>query len=77
MFLPRGVPHGFAAGADRPARTLLINAPAGFADVIVELGTPAATLDLPGPDVPVPDPEQVTAVSERYGIEPAPPAAGR
>lgn len=72
VFLPRGVPHGFAAGADRPARTLLINAPAGFADVIVELGVPATGLSLPGADVPMPDPERIAAVSARHGIEPPP-----
>lgn len=72
VFLPRGVPHGFAVGADRPARTLLINAPAGFADVIVELGTPAHGLALPGQDVALPDPDQVAAVSARHGIEPVP-----
>lgn len=72
VFLPRGVPHGFTAGADRPARPLLINAPAGFADVIVELGVPTTRLHLPGPDVAMPDPERIAAVSARHGIEPPP-----
>lgn len=67
-FLPRGVPHGFSVSADGPGRTLLLNAPAGFADVIVELGTSAPQLELPGPDVPMPDPDRVTAVSEAHGI---------
>lgn len=73
VFLPRGVPHGFVAGSDGPARTLLINSGAGFGDVIVELGTPANDLKLPGEDVPMPGPEQVGAVSTRHGIEPLPP----
>lgn len=77
VFLPRGVPHGFVAGPDGPARTLLINAGAGFGEVIVELGTHADRLQLPGQDVPTPAPEQIGAVSARYGIEPAPPPAGR
>lgn len=76
VFLPRGVPHGFTVGPDRPARTLLINARAGFGDVVVELGTAADGLELPGKDVPVPGPEQIGTVSARYGIEPAPPAEG-
>ena len=74
VFLPRGVPHGFVAGSDGPARTLLINAPAGFGDLVVELGTSAERLQLPGEDVPMPDPARIGAVSERYGI--APPADG-
>lgn len=76
VFLPRGVPHGFVASADRPARTLLINAPAGFADVIVELGTPTTALTLPGADVPTPTPDTVATVSARHGIEPAPAPQG-
>lgn len=67
-FLPRGVPHGFSVSAEGPGRTLLLNAPAGFTDVIVELGAPAPRLDLPGPDVAIPDPAHVTAVSEAHGI---------
>lgn len=68
VFLPRGVPHGFSVSEDGPGRTLLLNAPAGFAQVVAELGTPAAGTELPGPDVPVPDPERVRAVSEAHGI---------
>ena len=48
VFLPRGVPHGFVAGSDGPARTLLINAGAGFADVVAELGTRTSGVELPG-----------------------------
>lgn len=69
VFLPRGVPHGFVANG--PARTLLINAVAGFGDVVV--GTRTDGLELPGPDVPMPEPEQIGAVSAKYGIEPVPP----
>lgn len=67
-FLPRGVPHGFSVSADGPGRTLLLNAPAGFADVIVELGTAAPELNLPGAEVPMPNPDRVVAVSEAHGI---------
>lgn len=75
VFLPRGVRHGFVAGSDRPARALLIHAPAGFGDVIVELGTAADTVVLPGQDVPTPSPKQIDRVSARHGIEQV-PAAG-
>jgi len=73
VFLPRGVPHGFTVTDDGPGRTLLINAPAGFADVVTELGDPASELTLPGPDVPMPDPERIAAVSEAHGIRNAAP----
>lgn len=67
-FLPRDVPHGFTVSDDGPGRTLLINAPAGFADLIHDLGEPAARLELPGPDVPMPDPERARALAEAHGI---------
>lgn len=68
VFLPRGVPHGFVAGPDRPVRTLLINATAGFGDLVVALGTATGSRELPGQDVPLPDPEQIGTESSRYGI---------
>ena len=68
VFLPRQIPHGFTVSDATPGRTLLINVPAGFADVITELGEPAAELALPGPDVPMPDPDRITAVSQAHGI---------
>lgn len=73
VFLPRGVAHGFVAGSEQPARTLLINAGAGFGEVVAELGTRTDLLALPGEHVPLPDPERVGAVSGRHGIEPVPP----
>ena len=73
VFLPRGVPHGFVVSGNGPGRTLLINAPAGFADMVTELGTPAARPVLPGEDVPMPDPGRIAAVSAAHGIENAPP----
>jgi quercetin dioxygenase-like cupin family protein len=67
-FLPRGVLHGFSVSDDGPGRTLLINAPAGFAEIISELGEHASDLALPGPDVAMPDPARIRAVSEAHGI---------
>lgn len=69
VFLPRGVPHGFTVSDEAPGRTLLINAPAGFGEVISELGESASRLELPGPDVPMPDPSRIRAVSEAHGIK--------
>jgi quercetin dioxygenase-like cupin family protein len=71
IFLPRGVPHQFTAASAGPARTLLINAPAGFGEVIVGLGDPAPGLDMPAPDAPLPAPDRMAAMQESYGIEPA------
>jgi quercetin dioxygenase-like cupin family protein len=68
VFLPRQIAHGFTVSDGGPGRTLLINAPAGFADVIAELGVPASELVLPGPEVPMPDPGRVAAVSQAHGI---------
>jgi mannose-6-phosphate isomerase-like protein (cupin superfamily) len=71
-FLPRNVPHGYSVSADGPGRTLLINAPAGFAEVISELGEHASELVIPGPEVAMPDPDRIRAVSEAHGIFGAP-----
>jgi quercetin dioxygenase-like cupin family protein len=68
VFLPRGIVHGFTQSKDAPGRTLLINAPAGFADVISELGESTSELLIPGPDVAMPSPERTKEVSERHGI---------
>jgi mannose-6-phosphate isomerase-like protein (cupin superfamily) len=68
VFLPRAVPHGFTASDAGPARTLLINAPAGFGDLVEALGEPAPGLDLPAPDAPMPSPDEIVRASERFGI---------
>ena len=75
VFLPRGIAHGFTVGADRGARALLVNAPAGFGDLIVDLGVPGAGLHLPGRGVPMPDPDRISAASARRGSGPAPAGA--
>jgi mannose-6-phosphate isomerase-like protein (cupin superfamily) len=69
VFLPRGVPHRFLVSDDGPGRCLIITAPGGFAELVAELGQPADQLTLPGPDVPMPDPERIGAVSKAHGIE--------
>lgn len=71
VFLPRQVPHGFTVSGDGPARTLLINAPAGFANVISELGTATNQIALPGPEVEMPHPNRIASVSETHGIRSA------
>lgn len=68
VFLPRLVPHGFTVSDLGPGRTLLINAPAGFADLIADLGQATTSLELPGPEVAPPDPDRIKAESEAHGI---------
>lgn len=70
VFLPRGVPHGFTVDGDG-GRTLLLNTPAGFADLITDLGQPATSLELPPPDLALPDPARIAAASQALGIHPA------
>ncbi len=70
LFLPRGVPHGFSVSDAGPGRTLIMTTPAGFADLVSELGVPATDLVLPGPDLPAPDPERLAAVARAHGIAP-------
>ncbi len=72
VFLPRGVPHAFRVSDDGPGRALVLTSPAGFADVVDELGVPATELVLPPPDLPDPDPERLAAVARAHGIAPVP-----
>ncbi len=65
IFLPRGIPHGFRI--ERPSRTLVLAAPAGFEDFVCEAGREAPQRILP-PDEP-PNPENLTRIAARYGIE--------
>ena len=63
VWLPRGIPHGYAVDGDETLRTLAITLPAGFASFVIEAGEPAATrqLPLPGPM----DIEKVAAAGAR------------
>lgn len=69
VFLPRGVPHRFVVSGDGPGRALIVTAPGGFAELVADIGQPADQLTLPGPDVPMPAPEQIEAASEAHGIQ--------
>lgn len=68
LHTPRGVPHRFGNGGDRPARMLLTYAPAGFEHWFLEIGTPA---EAGAPPPPRPDREQIRRAIEaasRYGV---------
>lgn len=67
VYGPRGVPHGFRASADSPARLLLLNTPAGFERFVLELSEPATAVSSP-PTAP-PDLAKLMAVAARYNID--------
>jgi mannose-6-phosphate isomerase-like protein (cupin superfamily) len=47
--LPRGVPHAFRVTGSEPARMLAVQADTGFAELVRDLGVPAAARELPPP----------------------------
>jgi mannose-6-phosphate isomerase-like protein (cupin superfamily) len=67
VVLPRNVPHAFRVEGDEPARTLMINTPAGLLGFFRELGQPATSRTLPVPARP--DLAEFRRVSEKYGCE--------
>jgi quercetin dioxygenase-like cupin family protein len=66
VWLPRGIPHGYAVDGDETLRTLAITVPGGFASFVIEAGEPAAARELPPPG-PV-DVEKMVAAGVRQGI---------
>jgi quercetin dioxygenase-like cupin family protein len=69
VFLPRGVPHGWQADADAPARMLVVTTPAGFERFVRESGVPAAELTLPTAPITEADLAKMGAAAARRGIE--------
>jgi quercetin dioxygenase-like cupin family protein len=67
VWLPRGIPHGYAVDGDETLRTLAITVPAGIDRFIVETGEPARERTLPLPAAP--DIAKLEAVGTKYGIE--------
>ena len=67
VWLPRGVPHGYAVEGEEPLRTLALSFPAGFERFVAEAGEPAPTRTLPPPGAP--DVEKLLATATKYGQE--------
>jgi mannose-6-phosphate isomerase-like protein (cupin superfamily) len=67
VFGPREIPHGFRVVGTEPARVLILAAPSGFAQFLVEAGEPAKDLTSL-PDTPL-DLERIAAVGARHQIE--------
>ena len=67
VWLPRGIPHGYAIDGDDVLRTLAITLPAGFERFVRDGGEPAKERALPPPselDVP-----KLVAAATKYGQE--------
>jgi quercetin dioxygenase-like cupin family protein len=60
LFGPRNVPHGFKVLGDKPARLLLLCAPGGFEQFVLDMAEPA-----PAP----PDMTKLMAVAAKYQVE--------
>ena len=60
VFGPRNIPHGFKVVGDAPARLLLLCAPGGFEQFVVDMSEPA-----PAP----PDMAKLMAVAAKYQID--------
>jgi quercetin dioxygenase-like cupin family protein len=67
VWLPRGIPHGYAVEGDEPLRTLAFAIPAGFDEFVIETGEPASTRTLPPPGAP--NLERMAAAAAKAGIE--------
>ena len=71
LFGPRGVPHAFTVDSG-PARLLFVLSPAGFEDLVREMGEPARELSIPPQPEAPPDEaemERLIAIGARYGAE--------
>lgn len=60
LFGPRNIPHGFKVLGDKPARLLLLCAPGGFEQFVLDMSEPA-----PAP----PDMAKLVAVAAKYQID--------
>ena len=67
VWLPRGIPHGFAVDGDETLRSLAITLPAGFERFVAEVGEPARERTLPPPAAP--DVEKLLAAAAKHGQE--------
>ena len=79
LFGPRGVPHAFTVEKG-PARLLFGSSPAGFEDLIREMGEPARKLTIPPqPEEPPGEAEmrQMAIIAAKYGNEILGPPPGQ
>lgn len=67
VYLPRGIPHGFRALGEQPARMLGTVSPAGFERFFIDLGVPAKSMTLPPPNEP--DIPRLIETIRKYDVE--------
>ena len=67
VWLPLGIPHGYATVGEETLRTLAFTIPAGFDRFVIEAGEPAQQRALPPPAPP--DIAKLDAAGAKYGIE--------
>ena len=67
VVLPRGILHAFRVEGTEPARTLMINTPAGLLGFFRDMGEPAQARTLPPPGRP--DLAKLRRIAEAYGCE--------
>jgi quercetin dioxygenase-like cupin family protein len=76
-FAPRGVPHTFVVGGQRPARYLVVSEPAGFERFVAEASVRAESRTIPPPADRPPDVAALAALAAKHGIQivgpPGPP----
>jgi quercetin dioxygenase-like cupin family protein len=68
VFGPRGVPHSYRVGPSG-SRMVFILTPAGFEDLVREMGTPATAPTVPPADAPMPDLERIAAIAAAHRCE--------
>jgi mannose-6-phosphate isomerase-like protein (cupin superfamily) len=79
LFGPKDVPHAFTVDSG-PARLLFVLSPAGFEDLIREMGEPARELTIPPQPEESPDEaemERMMAIAAKYGGEILGPPPGQ
>jgi mannose-6-phosphate isomerase-like protein (cupin superfamily) len=71
LFGPKDIPHAFTVDSG-PARLLFILSPAGFEELVRDMGEPARALTLPPqPEAPPSEAEmqQMAAIAAQHGVE--------
>jgi mannose-6-phosphate isomerase-like protein (cupin superfamily) len=79
LFGPKDVPHAFTVDSG-PARLLFVLSPAGFEDLIREMGEPARERTIPPPPEEPPgeaEMQQMAAIAAKYGNEILGPPPGQ
>jgi quercetin dioxygenase-like cupin family protein len=67
VWLPRGIPHGYAVDGAETLRTLAITVPAGFDQFVADASDPTETRTLPPPGEP--DIPKLLASGDKHNIE--------